>query len=882
MKLTKKYPPSLLLRRKTLFGGILAAACLMVPACFHAEAQSYTLSNTFALAGITNNLDASANNRGMCYYFPSNMVIVVNKGTHYIATYDGTTGISNNAVTTNGVISGPNFLVNKVGTASDGVLYGASLTTSLGANLYNVYRWTNITMPPTFAYESASGDPLVANMPGKRIGDTFAITGGGTNTMILASMGGTNAYALLSTTNGINFTPTVITIPGSEFPSPTPSGVQFGFAFYTNNTFVVNPNDGKNNLYLIQFPTNFASLTSPVAATVLATNSGVISGIYLDMSYDGNSGLFATHANAYESIDLFSLPSTNFAGLTLLGTTNLSFLTSTGTNGNETGDIALGGVGFTNMIYTLDTSAGLQATAIDFAAAAVAPSITAEPTGGTTYTNIGTFTFSVSATGTQPLLYQWQFNTVSNATTASNISGATNATYTLGAVSVSNSGWYDVVIQNAGGSATSTPTQLIVYAPVGSTNFTNIWSLAPGSRPYLGGDGTYDTRGMAFDTNTMTVLLADKNGSETGIFVISATNGTDLFALNTVGVGVTGDQFPLDQVGVGDDGVVYACNLYDTGGTVDTFAIFSWSSVSSNAVPQFAYGPGDPSAPGIQDRWGDTMAVRGAGVNTEILLGSYAGFESGPSTNAALLTTLDGSTFTSIPLIVTNVGGITNGFCSLGICFGKGNTFWAKSPAYDLYEIGFDPGTGNCNILLDIPSGTSGNSSFNSMSAICVDTVNNLLTGITFNDVPNDLAVYQLYGSPSAPLGIPPYLVDQAFFPSNIGNSQDNGVTTIKGGYIFGLDINNGLTALAYTPPAAAALPSFSITSITNEPGTGIVITYPSYPTVDYQLQYTTALQETNTVWTNIGSPVTATSTTTSVTNTSPSDVARFYRLVIP
>jgi hypothetical protein len=380
----------------------------------------------------------------------------------------------------------------------------------------------------------------------------------------------------------------------------------------------------------------------------------------------------------------------------------------------------------------------------------------------------------------------------------------------------------------------------------------------------------------------MTLLVADKNGSETGIFVISATNGSDLFALNTIGIGVSGDQFPLDQVGVGDDGVVYACNLYDTGSSAGTFAIFSWSSVTNTVTPQFAYGPGDPSAPGIQDRWGDTMAVRGAGVNTEILLGSYYGFLSGPSTNAVLLTTTDGSTFTSTALSITNAAGVPAGFCSLGICFGVGNTFWSKSPGYDLREIAFDPATGNCNVLLDLPAGASGNSSFSSMSAICLDPVNNILTGITFNDVPNDLAVYQLYGPPAATLAIPPLLVDQAFFPSNIGNSQDNGVTIIKAPYIFGLDVNNGITALTYAPPPGPALPPFSITAIANQAGTGVTLTWQSYAGVNYQVESTGAFRGTHTVWTPLGPPVTATNTTASATDINPSGAARFYQVVIP
>jgi len=159
---------------------------------------------------------------------------------------------------------------------------------------------------------------------------------------------------------------------------------------------------------------------------------------------------------------------------------------------------------------------------------------------------------------------------------------------------------------------------------------------------------------------------------------------------------------------VADDGVVYACNMSGPGAAHGSFIVYSWPSVSASAAPSYAYLPGDPSAPGIRDRFGDTMAVRGAGTNTQILLGTW-NTSGGPATNAALLTTTasDGTGFSSIPLIITNATGIPANFSSLGICFGAGNTFWAKSLNQDLYEIAFDPVSGNCNVLLALPAGSA-------------------------------------------------------------------------------------------------------------------------------------------------------------------------------
>ncbi len=49
---------------------------------------SVNLSNTWALVGATNNLDAAADNRGLAYNAASNQVLINNKSTHAIEAYD--------------------------------------------------------------------------------------------------------------------------------------------------------------------------------------------------------------------------------------------------------------------------------------------------------------------------------------------------------------------------------------------------------------------------------------------------------------------------------------------------------------------------------------------------------------------------------------------------------------------------------------------------------------------------------------------------------------------------------------------------------------------------------------------------------------------------
>jgi hypothetical protein len=90
-------------------------------------------------------------------------------------------------------------------------------------------------------------------------------------------------------------------------------------------------------------------------------------------------------------------------------------------------------------------------------AAAVAPTITMQPA-NQSVTAGQTATFSVTATGTAPLTYQWQKN-------SANITGATAATYTTPAtVSGDNGAQFDVVVSNSAGSKTSNTATLTVNA----------------------------------------------------------------------------------------------------------------------------------------------------------------------------------------------------------------------------------------------------------------------------------------------------------------------------------------------------------------------------------------------------------------------------------
>ena len=87
----------------------------------------------------------------------------------------------------------------------------------------------------------------------------------------------------------------------------------------------------------------------------------------------------------------------------------------------------------------------------------VAPIIVAQPASQTVRDGQGV-SFTVTATGTAPLIYQWQRGGVA-------IAGATSATYTIPVAQLSDNGAvFSVVVSNAAGSLTSTPAILTVSA----------------------------------------------------------------------------------------------------------------------------------------------------------------------------------------------------------------------------------------------------------------------------------------------------------------------------------------------------------------------------------------------------------------------------------
>jgi hypothetical protein len=191
---------------------------------------------------------------------------------------------------------------------------------------------------------------------------------------------------------------------------------------------------------------NSNSGTKPVAPTIAAQPANQI-------VTSGQAATFSVTANGTAPLSYQWLKnSANIGGATAASYTTPA--TIAGDSGAKFDVVVSNSAGsITSAIATLTVSAG-----------AVAPVITTQPANQTV--TVGqTATFSAIATGTAPLNYQWQKNSV-------NITGATASSYTTPAMATTDNGaMFDVVVSNTAGSQTSAMATLTVNAatPVAPT-----------------------------------------------------------------------------------------------------------------------------------------------------------------------------------------------------------------------------------------------------------------------------------------------------------------------------------------------------------------------------------------------------------------------------
>jgi hypothetical protein len=771
---------------------------------------------------------------------PDPMVVVLNPADGSEKNFLDVTGIPS-------TVAGVSLGLNTIAVADDGVVYGGSVTVSASSPAFYLYRWLSDSAgsPPVIVF---AGDPGAPVQPNLAWADTMAVRGAGTNTQILlAPRTGTNVVILRT--------------GGNDFQTDVPpamiavSGVPSGFARYSvawgpgTNTFWAKTSGGA--LYLIQF-----DLNAGTGAVLYAYSTGQVPGGVRGVNVDANQKFMAgvmldslgDNLRLYDVSDLATGPV--MRDQEAFSTQNVNF--------NGTACTVFGG---STWLFALDSDNGLKAFRINTNYVPPSVTIVAQPANHTAMEG-ATVTFTALAASSEPLTYQWKWNGTNDLVNGPNVTGATSNVLTLKHITTNSVGGYSLFASNAFATATSSNGTLTVLPAFNTAQMSNVWTLEAGERGYLGTNST--ERGLAWNPVTGSLLLVSRAGPDPMVVVLNPTNGVEKNFLDVTGIpsSVPNVSLGLDTIGVADDGVVFGASVAVTASST-AFYLYRWPNDSAANPPTIVFA-GDPAGAVTPNlRWTDSLAVRGAGTNTQILISPGSG------TNVVLLRSSDGLDFQNqIPPAVISVSGVSNAFAQFGLAFGPGtNTFWAKTTAGMLYLVQFDPDAGTGTVLYAY--GT--NNVVAGLRNISTDPAQRYLAGISVDPWPN-VRLYNI-----SDLNSGPALRDQEAFSTQNPNTTlgGTGATAIGGGYVFAMDSNNGLKAFLINTNYVPAITPFMLTSITSQ-GSTVIITWPSLAGQVFRVQSRAFLSSGT--WADIGSPITATGTTTSFTNSMSGD-SQFYRV---
>lgn len=729
------------MRHTGRLAAILAAGALLA---VQATAQSFTFTKLWGIGtGVRDYITTGNTERGIAINPVTGDVILVSRaGGLWMVVLNGDTGEEVSWMDTGGVAGGT-YSLNMVAVADDGVIYACNLVApSADTRPFTIYRWADASAVPTVAYQGNVSE-------GMRFGDSLDARGSGPNTQLVAGTGNAVSgvrFTIFTTTDGENFT------ANNFSPAGVPVGsMKNGITFGPGDTVIGKINSQNAQYVGFDLASGNASLlkTVPIAAIITAVDYDVANKLLAGVNYSGHQLL------VYDVTDLGAPQQ--------LG--SFAFETPVTADGNGVGGVDFG----KGKLVAVNTNNGLLAYKVEVSTAPEPPVIISHPADQAVLAG-AKVAFSVGASGTKPLSFQWYANDVA-------IGGANAATCTISNAQASAAGTYKVVVTNVVGSATSSNAVLTVTPLVQSGRLAKLWSKSPGELPFLANDNAH--RGLAYNPANGNVLVASRTLGDTNVYVLDGNTGalkhrlrnTDAFDVNVI----YGGYFALNVIAVADDGAVYACNLSTGGGDL---TVYRWADDGPDTIPTIAYGPDNPGL----GRCGDTINARGAGADTQIILSSRN------AKTVAVLTTTEGTFFTST-LITTDDA--TDGNFGLGVVFGEGDSFWGKATGASLRHVEFDLAAGTGTTLHDFAT-----TNFQgAWGPIGVELTEKLLGAVSL-DTPDNFQLYDL-----SDLSQPPVMVHQELFPTDNANLNGTGQVDFGGGRVYAMDSNNGIVAYELKKP---------------------------------------------------------------------------------
>jgi hypothetical protein len=800
------------------------------------------------------------NQRQMAYYAASNILYLVHRSSSTTSNYviyaiNGTNGTPLYNLNTNGIVQyiapqggASGLALDGIGVGEDGAVYACTETpnasgsgTPIDTNkFFRLYRWANGNTN-TVPVQIFEGDPATQSSA-FRWGDNMTVRGSGINTqIILDNNDAASRYICV-------FTPTdgsLLNWSNHWFFGLNTNGAGIGrsLEFGIGSTFW----QKRRGSALVQssfdlslgFPSNLTA-TNAIYPNFPAN----VYGVGLDNSpRQLAAGVSTNSAAGPDSVDLYDV--SDPVSPLLIQQFNFG-LSPRNPNANNISHTFFSG----DLLFSLDANNGIMVFRVA-AGPPTAPVFVVQPESQRVILG-GTATFSI--TTDQQALYQWQFQ-------GGNISGATTNSYTVTNAQLSNVGGYRCVATNQYGANTSLVANLTVSLPQDNYSLSNLWSLAPASRSYLtsnGGAGTPKERTIAYNALSNEVYIISRtvataentNPSGLTINVLDASTGADLHQLDTNGI--AGGSFDLIGIGVGNDGSIYAGNVDSTvTNHPSVFRLYRWTNSASSTPPVLVYS-GEPADAfsgilGVPVRWGDALAVRGSGLNTEVVLDANQGVY------LAVLSPLD----SSLNAFTNKFAGQSGVGSPIGrsLQFGSTNTVWQKRSGLNLRLSSYDLTTHSSAGVrsIDLPA---------SLGPVALDFSRNIMAGIDFatnTSVPDTVALYDV-----SDINNPMLIANYAFPANHKANDNLIGQVVVSGNRVWALDGNNGVAAFTINDPPLDIVPN----------GSSVIVSWPLFS--GFTLQATPSLGAPIT-WTNVGTGTVVGGRYT-LTNPAPPG-SLFYRL---